>query len=84
MGYKHFENKMCEFYPCHFEGQNCMFCYCPLYWLPIDCGGNYTFLKGGLKDCSKCAVPHREDGWDYVQKVLKEAFMFLGQLPKIP
>nr|WP_269850484.1 cysteine-rich small domain-containing protein [Methanosarcina horonobensis] len=23
--------KTCEYYPCHFEGQNCTFCFCPFY-----------------------------------------------------
>jgi Zn-finger protein len=80
MNYKFFENKTCEFYPCHFEGQNCLFCYCPLYWIPIDCGGTYTILKGGMKDCHKCTLPHRKDGWDIIQKKLKEAFDFLNNL----
>ena len=25
----HGPNRDCEFYPCHFEGQYCDFCYCP-------------------------------------------------------
>lgn len=33
--YKFFENKECEYYPCHkdMESINCLFCYCPLYHL---------------------------------------------------
>ena len=80
MNYKHFENRGCEFYPCHFEGQNCMFCYCPLYWLPIDCDGEYTFLPGGMKDCSACRIVHGKDGWEHVQKKLQESFEFLQNL----
>ena len=80
MSYKHFENRSCKYYPCHFEGQNCMFCYCPLYWLPIDCGGDYVFLEGGIKDCSKCSLPHGNNGWDKIQNKLQEAFKFLKEL----
>lgn len=72
--YKHFENTACEFYPCHFKGQNCLFCYCPLYWIPIDCGGRYRMLPNGIKDCSQCFKPHLPGGWEYVQQKLKEAF----------
>ena len=39
---------------------NCFFCYCPLYDDP-DCGGNYTILPNGLKDCSDCLKPHEEE-----------------------
>ncbi len=32
MSYKFFENKDCEFYPCHkVSEQNCLFCFCQLY-----------------------------------------------------
>jgi Zn-finger protein len=75
--FKHFENKACEFYPCHIEGQNCLFCYCPLYWIPIDCGGKYRVSKEGIKDCSNCIKPHDSDGWEFVQNKLREAFKWI-------
>lgn len=32
-----------------------------------DCGGNYTILKNGVKDCSKCFLPHDpKKGYDFV------------------
>ena len=65
---KHFAfytNKECEYYPCHPvpEGTefNCLFCYCPLYMLGRKCGGNFTYLESGVKDCSECLVPHRRE-----------------------
>lgn len=69
MSYKHFENKECEFYPCHkVNGQNCLFCFCPLY--NLDCGGNFDMIKNSadkpIKDCSNCILPHIESGYDYV------------------
>jgi len=68
--YKYFCNKDCEYYPCHnFKRINCIFCYCPIY--SFDCGGNYIILKNGIKDCSKCELPHTEKGYDYVVKFLK-------------
>lgn len=57
MSYNYFENKTCEYYPCHkIEHMNCMFCYCPLY--NTKCEGNYSLTKEGLKDCSECLFPH--------------------------
>lgn len=76
--FKFFENKACEFYPCHVEGQNCLFCYCPLYWIPIDCGGTYKLLENGTKECEDCTKPHDANGWDYVQDKLREAFQWIA------
>ena len=75
--FKYFENKECEFYPCHVKGQNCLFCYCPLYWIPINCDGKYRVLKEGIKDCSNCTKPHDSDGWEFVQNKLREAFKWI-------
>ncbi len=48
--YKFFQNKKCEYYPCHkVDNQdefNCMFCFCPLYMLKDTCGGNYKYTNG--------------------------------------
>lgn len=69
MGYKFFENKDCEYYPCHkAERINCLFCFCPLY--STDCGGNCKWIydRNGklIKDCSDCIIPHTEGGYEYV------------------
>jgi len=64
--FKYFENKECEFYPCHIEGQNCLFCYCPLYWIPIDCEGKYRVLgdvmarQNKLREAFKWMADNRE------------------------
>jgi Zn-finger protein len=69
--YKGFTNVQCEFYPCHSVTNfihpkefNCMFCYCPLYWL--ECPGKFELItdtNGFLrKDCKSCRLPH--DGFD--------------------
>ncbi|MGN1008016.1 MAG: cysteine-rich small domain-containing protein [Butyricicoccus sp.] len=70
---KHFafyQNKACEYFPCH-EGMhserfNCLFCYCPLYVLGKNCGGNAAFLENGIKDCSKCLLPHQPEQYGYI------------------
>lgn len=68
--YKFFNHKDCDFFPCHKvnneEEFNCLFCYCPLYTLGERCGGNFTYLENGIKDCSNCMVPHSKNAYDYV------------------
>ena len=68
--YRFFQNRDCEFFPCHkIENEdsfNCLFCYCPLYALGDKCGGNFRILDGGIKDCSKCMLPHRRENYGYV------------------
>ena len=58
MSYKFFQNKECEYFPCHKvdtpENFNCLFCYCPLYHLGDKCCGNPKFLDNKIKDCSNC------------------------------
>lgn len=70
-----FRNDGCEFFPCHKVGEesdfNCLFCYCPLYRL-ADCGGSFTLLENGVKDCSGCILPHSPDAYDYIIKRLSE------------
>ena len=75
MNYSFFQNKDCEFFPCHkinnnrIDNFNCLFCYCPLSPY-IKCGGNYTILENGWKDCSNCVIPHFN--YDYIIKKLRE------------
>lgn len=71
-----FENRECEYFPCHrMEGDfNCLFCYCPLYFLE-KCPGNYSFLekKGGrIKNCINCDFPHKAENYDTIMKILKK------------
>ena len=69
--YRFFNHTACEFYPCHdmpTDELNCLFCFCPLYALGSDCGGNFTYVgeHGDIKDCSACTVPHRRENYDYI------------------
>ncbi len=72
--YRFFKNSDCQYFPCHKVGNeemfNCLFCYCPLYFLE-DCGGNYT-TKDGIKNCINCVIPHSPKGYDYINKKIKE------------
>lgn len=73
--YKFFRHKECEYFPCHEvkndEKFNCLFCYCPLNPLK-DCGGNYRVLESGIKDCSRCLIPHSENGYEYIMAKMPE------------
>lgn len=72
MKYKFFQNKSCEFFPCHkvreLNSFNCLFCFCPLYSFK-DCGGKYKVLDNGIKDCSGCVLPHYN--YQYIIEKLK-------------
>ncbi|MCA1926968.1 MAG: cysteine-rich small domain-containing protein [Calditerrivibrio sp.] len=70
MSYKHFSNKDCEYYPCHkLENQNCLFCFCPLYFFE-DCGGDFKFTNG-FKDCSDCVKNHDKNSYEFVLNKLR-------------
>ena len=64
-GFDFFQNRACEYFPCHKgvadEDFNCLFCYCPLYLLGDECGGNFEYLPNGIKNCSNCTLPHCRD-----------------------
>jgi Zn-finger protein len=73
--YKYFQNNECEYFPCHKinndENFNCLFCYCPLYFLE-ECGGNKKLING-IKDCSDCLIPHSKIGYDYIVGKIMES-----------
>ncbi len=70
--YDFVQNRDCEYFPCH-EGAdperfNCLFCYCPLYALGEDCGGNVSYTEQGIKDCSGCLIPHCRENYDRIME----------------
>lgn len=71
-----FQNTACEYFPCHTgvpeEEFNCLFCYCPLYCLGRDCGGDFEILSSGIKSCMGCRVPHRAEGYGHMTDKLRE------------
>ena len=74
--YKYFQHKTCEYFPCHKtdkpEDFNCLFCYCPLYALGKDCGGNFTYTESGIKDCSGCLIPHRRENYARIMAKMEQ------------
>ena len=65
--YAFFQNRECEYFPCHRIADpdrfNCLFCYCPLYALGRDCGGNFRYKDKGIKDCTACLIPHLRENY---------------------
>jgi len=62
----------CEYYPCHFEGQDCTFCFCPLYPCNDErTGGKYVESSTGGKvwSCVDCTIIHEPE---VAQEVLNE------------
>ncbi len=74
--HKFVQNSKCEYFPCHkiedTENFNCLFCYCPLYMMGEECGGNFKYTEHGIKDCSQCSLPHIKDiGYDHIRGKMK-------------
>jgi L-threonine-O-3-phosphate decarboxylase len=56
--------KTCEYYPCHFEGQNCTFCFCPFYPCENEkTGGKWIQSSRGGKvwSCVDCHLVHKKE-----------------------
>ena len=68
--HRFFTNRECEYFPCHPTNDpdnfNCLFCYCPLYVLDRECGGQFTYTETGVKDCTSCLGPHDPEGFDRI------------------
>ena len=78
-GHKFFSNDKCKYFPCHKipdsagNDFNCLFCYCPLYFLGDKCGGNFKYTGKGVKNCADCHLPHAPEYYDVILSKLKEA-----------
>jgi histidinol-phosphate aminotransferase/threonine-phosphate decarboxylase len=62
--------KTCEYYPCHFEGQNCTFCFCPFYPCENEkTGGKWiqSSRGGRIWSCVDCHLVHKKE---IAQKIL--------------
>ena len=80
--YKFVQNRKCEYFPCHkvenVEEFNCLFCFCPLYMLKEECGGNFKYTNG-FKDCSDCTITHAKNGHAYVMSKMKMVMEIAGK-----
>ncbi len=65
-----FQNSKCEYFPCHNTSEpnnfSCLFCFCPLYSLNEECGGNFKYNEAGIKCCDECVFPHSRENYGSV------------------
>ncbi len=80
--YKFVQNRKCEYFPCHKveneEEFNCLFCFCPLYMLKEECGGDFKYTNG-FKDCSDCTKTHGKNSHAYVMGKMKLVMAIAGE-----
>ncbi len=62
--------KGCPYYPCHFPGQRCDFCYCPLYPCGDENLGKWEKSSNGRRvwNCAGCTLLHEPEVADYLQE----------------
>lgn len=86
--YKFFQNRVCEYFPCHEgadpENFSCLFCYCPLYALGDRCGGSFRYTPEGIKDCSGCLRPHRRENYDRIMEKMPLVLEMAKKPPEKP
>jgi adenosylcobinamide hydrolase len=60
----------CPYYPCHFPGQRCDFCYCPYYPCRDEKLGRWEESSNGKKvwSCAGCTLIHEPEVADYLKK----------------
>ncbi|MDO8872251.1 MAG: adenosylcobinamide amidohydrolase [Methanoregula sp.] len=60
----------CPYYPCHFAGQRCDFCYCPFYPCRDESLGQWSAGSNGNKvwNCAGCTLLHEPEIADYLKK----------------
>ncbi|MDD1715827.1 MAG: adenosylcobinamide amidohydrolase [Methanolinea sp.] len=59
----------CPYYPCHFAGQACDFCYCPFYPCSDETLGQWvksSSQHGVVWNCSPCTLLHQPDVAKYL------------------
>lgn len=72
-----FRNEDCPYFPCHPgcdpQRFNCLFCFCPLYFLGRECGGNFRYVgnEQHIKSCEACTLPHDPAFYDLMMEKLK-------------
>ncbi len=71
-------NYECKYYPCHFSGQDCTFCFCPFYpCLLYDLGGELVLSSKGeyTWTCKGCR-------WIHEKENVENVIFVLGRYPR--
>ncbi len=76
----------CPYYPCHFEGQSCEYCYCPFYPCRDRSLGQWvesSSMNGPVWNCSGCTLLHDPAVAEYLRRnpeaTLDELKRFAGR-----
>jgi adenosylcobinamide hydrolase len=77
----------CPYYPCHFKGQSCDFCYCPFYPCKDETLGQWASGSTGRRvwNCARCKLLHRPKVAEYLKKypgASREELMRVGKTVK--
>jgi adenosylcobinamide hydrolase len=78
----------CPYYPCHFEGQSCDFCYCPFYPCRDESLGQWTrsSTNGRVWNCARCTLLHEPAVAAYLKRYPRasreELVRLAGQIKK--
>jgi len=69
-------NRECEYYPCHYDGQSCDFCYCPFYPCGDSSTGGSWIKSKGVWNCKNCLWIHKSETINCIknpiQKIIKD------------
>ncbi len=68
------KGRECEYYPCHFEGQDCTYCFCPFYPCEDERLGKNIVGKKGTRvwSCKDCRWIHEAETVRKIQTLLGE------------
>ena len=74
----------CPYYPCHFPGQRCDFCYCPFYPCHNEKLGQWTSGSNGGRvwNCASCTLLHEPIVAEYLNKYPESSLEELMHLTK--
>ncbi len=72
----------CPYYPCHFPGQRCDFCYCPYYPCKDESLGQWTNGSNGGRvwNCARCTLLHEPRVAAYLHRFPESS---LGELVRL-
>ncbi len=72
----------CPYFPCHYPGQRCDFCYCPFYPCGDEDIGEWAESSHGGKvwNCARCTLLHEPEITDYLKKFPRASITELKQL----
>jgi len=67
-------NRNCQYYPCHYDGQVCLWCFCPFYPCNDENYGELIKRKDGstIWSCMSCSWVHKPE---IACEILKEILL---------